>query len=180
MFPRCPNIPLVYQLLLGVLFRCRKLYSSHHVLNNAKKLVLKKYLIVNGGGEYKYSIRSGASISPAPQRWFMMYWMTFRHLDVGRKGRIVSHHHHFVVVCKLPNQSHPLHKVIPISKNRRYYNFSSARVLFCGVPTGYVSKGSLNSPGWQWYRVALTHPIIWDIKNDRHLTFLGLHNIPRT
>ena len=139
--------------------------------------MLKKYLIVDGGGECDYSIMSCASASPAPQRWYMMHWVNSMHQDAGRKDHIISHQHHFVVIYILPNQSH---KVMPISKNRRYYNFTSARVLFCDVPTSYISKGST-----QLFKMAMVQscphsPHHLRYKNGRHLTFSGLHNIPRT
>ena len=73
---------------------------------------------------------SCASASPAPQRWYMMHWVAFVQWGVVGKGDIIYHQHHFVVVCKLPNQSYPLQTVVPISKNRRYRNFPTARELF--------------------------------------------------
>ena len=80
----------------------------------------------------------------------------------------------------LPNQSYPLHKVIPISKNRRYHGSPEARESLCDVPTSYISKGST-----QLFKMAMVQscphsPHHLRYKNGRHLTFSGLHNIPRT
>jgi len=180
MFPRCPNIPLVHQLLLGVLSWCCKLYSSHHGLNHAKKWVLKNHPILHNIGDLNDSIMSYASTSPAPHRWYMMYWMTFVHQDVRRLGHIVSHHHHFVVIYILPNDSYPVRKVIAISNNMRYYDFPTARELFCSVPTCSNPKGLTQLSKMAMVQSCHHSPQIWDVKNGRHLTFSGLHNIPRT
>jgi len=117
-------------------------YSWVHSLNNVEKWVLKNHLIVDGGGECDYSIMSCASASPAPQRWYMMHWVESMHQDAGRKDHIISHQHHFVLLCKLLNQSYPRHKVVQISKNRRYHNFPTARELFYIVPTCSIPNGS--------------------------------------
>ena len=171
MFPRCPNIPLVHQLLLGVLFWCRKLYSSHHGLNHAKKWVLKNHPILHDIGDLNDSIMSYASTSPAPQQWCMMSWMTFVHQDVRRLGHIVSHHHHFVVIYILPNDSYPLHKAIAISNNRRYYDFPIARELFCSVPTCSNPKGLTQLSKMAMVQSCHHSPQIWDVKNGRHHPF---------
>ena len=114
----------------------------------------KNHLIVDGGGECDYSIMSCASTAPAPERWYMMHWGDFVQWGVVGKGRIVYHQHRFVVVCKLPNQSYPLHKLIPtigaITTSPRRENCSVVSQL------AIFQRAWLNSPRWQWYRVAIT------------------------
>ena len=46
---------------------------------------------------------------------------------------------------------------------------------YCSVVSrlAMFQRARLNSPGWQWYRVALTLPIIWDIKTVAITHFSG-------
>jgi hypothetical protein len=135
--------------------------------------VLKKYLIVDGGGECDYSIMSCASASPAPQRWYRMHWVDSMHQDAGRKDHIISHQHHFVVIYILPNQSHPLQKWCQSPQNRRYT--TSPVQEYCSVTSrlAIFQRARLNSLRWQWYNVGFTHPIIWDIKTVAISHFRG-------
>jgi len=80
----------------------------------------------------------------------------------------------------LPNQSYPLHKVIPISKNRRYHNSPKARELFCSVPTWSVLKGSTQLSKGNVQHSSHLRPSIYDIETDNNPSYWGLHNIPRT
>ena len=102
---------------------------------------------------------------------------------MGRKGRIVSQHHHFVVVCKLPNQSHPLHKAIAISNNRRYYDFPTAREFFCCVPTCSNPKGLTQLSKMAMVQSCLTLPKFEMLKtvaisHFRGCIFIHEHNFP--
>jgi len=103
----------------------------------------------------------------------MMHWVDSMHQDAGRKDHILSHQHHFVVIYILPNQSHPLQKWCQSPQNRRYT--TSPVQEYCSVMSrlAIFQRARLNSSRWQWYRVALTHPIIWDIKTVAISHFRG-------
>ena len=95
------------------------------------------------------------------------------HQDVRRLGHIVSHHHHFVVIYILLNHSHPLHKAIAISNNRRYYDFPTAREFFCCVPTCSNPKGLTQLSKMAMVQSCLTLPKFEMLKTVATTHFSG-------